>query len=66
MTAEQFRATMAELVWKHVDLIRRLDAESDQVTAQSTVSRWAQGRHPVPAGVAAYLRLALRIRRLGI
>lgn len=66
MTAEQFRAHLAELGWKQVGLERRLDAASGQLTAASTVNRWAKGHHPVPAGVAAYLDLALRVKRLGI
>lgn len=66
MTAEEFRAHLGELGWAQIGLVRRLDAAAHQKTAPSTVNRWAQGRHPVPAGVAAYLRLALRVKRLGI
>lgn len=66
MTAEELRAHLRQLGWKQIDLVRRLNEAADYLTATSTVNRWAQGRPRVPAGVAAYLRLALRVKQLGL
>ena len=53
MTAEEFTQGLAALDWKQVEFADRAGVTKD------TVNRWAHGRLPVPAWVAAHLRLLL-------
>jgi transcriptional regulator with XRE-family HTH domain len=52
MTANELRAALAELRWTQKRLAERLDVDPD------TVSRWTNGRGPVPGYVVEYLRVA--------
>ena len=66
MTPEEMRATLADLGWSQADLARRLSEESDEPVAATTIWRYVSGRIKIPAGLAAYLRLAVRANRGGI
>ena len=66
MTPEEMRAALADLGWSQADLARRLSEKSDEPVAATTIWRYVSGRSKIPAGLAAYLRLAVRARRVGI
>lgn len=66
MDAEEFRAILDQLGWKQADLARRLSEASGETMHAQTVNRWAKGSNRVHPGVAAYLRLALEIKRTQI
>ena len=66
MDAEEFKAILNQLGWKQADLARRLSEASGETVAATTVNRWALGKARVHPGVAAYLRLALKVKRTQI
>jgi DNA-binding transcriptional regulator YiaG len=55
MNSVDFKLALKDLSMSQARLARILDC------APSTVTRWSQGRCPVPGAVAAYLRLALNM-----
>ena len=66
MDAQEFKAILDQLGWKQADLARRLSEASGESVPATTINRWAQGTTRVHPGVAAYLRLALKIKRTQI
>jgi len=66
MTPEEMRETLAELGWSQAELARRLSDDGGEAVAGTTVWRYLAGKRKVPAGLAAYLRLARRVKSRGI
>lgn len=58
MTRPEFVAALKELGWSGAYLAKRLG------TTANTVSAWRTGKAPVPGYAAAYLDLALKVKRL--
>lgn len=58
MTIRELDAALKELGWRGADLARKLDVHPN------AVSKWRTGKSPVPGYAAAYLKLALAVKRL--
>lgn len=67
MTAAEFNAALGQLGWTVADLCRELSAAAPARPAvrHKVISRYANGVRLVPAGLAAYLRLACHNDRIG-
>ncbi|WP_424191830.1 hypothetical protein ACMYR3_10095 [Ampullimonas aquatilis] len=58
MTADEFKAALAELGWKQSDFCEKAGVE------RNTPSRWSNDHTPIPAWVPAFLGAMLEIKRL--